>query len=79
MARLAITGWKTGLDKVELNRLLRQHAGLKLHEAKQAVDELLEGQTVTVECSDPASASSLCRAARAIGAVCSVDVVVRTN
>jgi hypothetical protein len=71
MTTVTITGWREGLNKVQLNHLLRQHAGCGLGEAKLAVDELLAGETLRYEFPDGESASSFCRAADAIGAVCS--------
>jgi hypothetical protein len=70
MTLVKITGWNEGLDKVQLNHLLRQHAGFGLREAKDAVDRLLAGSCVTFESSDPVSATTFCRSAKAIGAVC---------
>jgi hypothetical protein len=79
MARVVIKGWETGLNKVALNRLLRQHAGLGLGDAKAVVDRVLGGQVVTVECPDPAMASELCRAASSVGAICSLDSAVTST
>ena len=67
-----ITGWREGLNKVQLNHLLRQHAGYGLGEAKRAVDALLAGDTLTFEAADPALASAFCRSACAIGADCHI-------
>jgi hypothetical protein len=47
MIRVTITGWHDGLNKIQLNHLLRQHAGYGLGEAKRAVDELLDGKSLT--------------------------------
>jgi ribosomal protein L7/L12 len=71
MVRVLMEGWKQGLNKVELNRLLRQHAGYGLAEAKHAVDRLLEGGRLELELPDRESARSFCASAVAIGAVCS--------
>ena len=48
MTRVIITGWREGLNKVQLNHLLRLHAGYGLGEAKRAVDTLLAGETVNI-------------------------------
>jgi hypothetical protein len=69
MARIVITGWRQGLNKVQLNHLLRQHAGLALSEAKRAVDDLLAGERLTFESPDATSASAFCESANAIGAI----------
>ena len=71
MTKITITGWCEGLNKIELNHLLRQHTRCRLAEAKSAVDELLAGGTLTYEFPDDESASAFCRSATAVGAVCS--------
>ncbi len=71
MTTVTITGWREGLNKVELNHLLRQHAGCGLGEAKRAVDQLLAGESLTYEFPDGESASAFRQSASAVGAVCS--------
>lgn len=71
MTTVTITGWREGLNKVELNHLLRQHAGCGLGEAKRAVDQLLAGEPLTYEFPDDESASAFRHSASAVGAVCS--------
>jgi hypothetical protein len=70
MIKVTVTGWNHGLNKVQLNRLLRQHTGCELAEAKRAVDQLLAGEVLTYQFPDPESASVFCRSASAIGAIC---------
>jgi len=77
MTRVTIAGWKEGLNKVQLNHLLRRHAGYGLREAKRAVDQLLEGGSITFESPDPDSANEFCLSAEAIGAVCFATVEAR--
>jgi hypothetical protein len=79
MTRVTITGWREGLNKVQLNHLLRQHAGYWLGEAKRAADGLLAGESLTFECADPESASAFCLSARLIGAVCQTATEARTS
>jgi hypothetical protein len=69
MTRVIITGWRQGLNKVQLNHLLRRHAGLGLSEAKRAVDDLLAGEGLTFEFPDAGSASAFCESVSAIGAI----------
>jgi hypothetical protein len=71
MTTVTITGWREGLDKVELNHLLRKHAGCGLGEAKRAVDQLLAGEPLAYKFPDGESASAFRRSASAVGAVCS--------
>jgi len=62
MTRVTITGWREGLNKVQLNHLLRQHAGYGLGAAKRAVDELLAGESLTIESPCEALAVHIIRA-----------------
>ncbi len=41
MCKLVLLGWSPGLNKVALNHLLRDTAGMSLSEAKRCVDALL--------------------------------------
>ena len=72
MIKVTITGWRKGLNKIQLNHLLRQHTQCRLAEAKSAVDELLAGRTLTYEFPDDESATAFCRSATEIGAICSI-------
>jgi hypothetical protein len=72
MTRVTITGWREGLNKIQLNHLLRQHTQCRLGEAKSAVDELLAGGSLTYEFPDDETASAFCQSASAVGAVCSM-------
>jgi hypothetical protein len=74
MTKVTITGWREGLNKVQLNYLLRQHTQCRLADAKSAVDELLAGGSLTYEFPDDDSASAFCRSASAVGAVCSMGL-----
>jgi len=70
MIEVTIAGWSNGLNKVQLNHLLRQHTGCGLGEAKRAVDALLAGKSLTYEFPDLEAATTFCRSASAVGAVC---------
>lgn len=74
MATVTITGWRKGLNKVELNHLLRQHVGCGLGEAKRAVDQLLAGEHLAYEFPDGESASAFRQSASSVGAVCSDEI-----
>lgn len=52
MRRILLYGWKPGLNKIGLNHLLREQAGLTLSIAKASVDRLLEGDEVSLEIND---------------------------
>jgi hypothetical protein len=75
MLKVTIEGWEQGLNKVELNHLLRRHARYGLGEAKRAVDRVLVGESVSFSAADEESARAFCSSARAIGAHCSYIVI----
>lgn len=52
MKTIQITGWEEGFDKVGLNKLLRAEFGRTLGSAKKEVDEILDGQAITIVCRD---------------------------
>ena len=71
MVKVTVAGWERGLNKIELNHLLRRHARYGLAEAKRAVDRLLAGESVSFSAPDEDSATAFCSSANAIGAHCS--------
>lgn len=73
MARVAITGWIKGFQKVALSRLLRESGGLSIPLAKRAVDEILEGRSMTVTLPSDEAASRFIAAARKLGAICHTE------
>jgi hypothetical protein len=76
MTRVTITGWTEGLNKVELNHLLREFGGYRLKEAKDAVDRLIGGEEVTLEVADTKSAIAFQERAALIGAQCSIPAIL---
>lgn len=72
MVKVTISGWRDGLDKVQLNHLLRHHTGCGLADAKRAVDELLSGGTLTYDFPNSESANDFRLSVRAVGADCAV-------
>ena len=68
MTTVIITGWEEGLNKIQMNHLLRRQAGCGLGEAKHAVDQILAGEILIYEFPDDESASAF---RRSVGAVCS--------
>ena len=73
MVNIIFDGWNPGLEKVQLNKLLRKRADLSLADAKDAVDRLLENEQVTVSVSSSDTAQQLVDEATALGAHCHVD------
>jgi ribosomal protein L7/L12 len=76
MTQVTVNGWVNGLNKVQLNHLLRQQAGLGLAEAKHAVDMLLAGEGIACTFPDIEAATAFAQAASALGAVCSSPVSI---
>jgi hypothetical protein len=79
MSRVLLTGWKAGLNKVELTTVLRRHAAVGLAQAKQWVDQLLDGQAVAIACRDDEAALQLLESARSLGALGTVETGITTG
>ena len=71
MVKVTITGWEQGLNKIELNHLIRRHAHFGLGEAKRMIDQLLAGEIVSFRTSDVNEARLFCSSAKVFGANCS--------
>ena len=76
MTKVTIRGWHEGLNKVQLNHLLRKYSSMGLREAKHAVDRLLDGESLTIDSPDRDSALEFYVSARALGAECSDPIEV---
>ena len=48
MPYVVITGWRIGLRKINVTRILQARAGLGLAAAKALTDRVLDGETVVV-------------------------------
>lgn len=73
MSRVIIRGWRPGMNKVELNRLLRDRAEMSLKESKASVDLILEGKEVSIDIPDRETAKALAEAMDGLGAICRID------
>lgn len=73
MIRVSLIGWREGLQKIALARLLREDAGLSLAAAKHAVDDVLEGRAVTVTLPSTEAAERFAAASVALGIICRVE------
>jgi ribosomal protein L7/L12 len=69
MPDVIITGWREGLRKISMSRLLREHCGLGLRESKACVDRLLAGESVRVIVADGETAETLIGRLAEVGAV----------
>jgi ribosomal protein L7/L12 len=72
METVILKDWKPGLKKISLNRLLRENAGLSLSDAKNVVDELLDGKSAIVKIPSSDVAAQFLRDATDVGAICEI-------
>jgi hypothetical protein len=70
MPQILFTGWSEGLQKIALDKLLRDRVPMRLAEAKRVVDRLLEGEEVLVAVDSEAAAREIIMGARNAGAIC---------
>jgi len=69
MRTLRLTGWKPGLRTVSLIEAVRHCSTGSLASAKQAVEELLAGEEVTLTFANDSVRSEFLRRAEACGAI----------
>jgi ribosomal protein L7/L12 len=72
MPKVVIKRWKPGLQKVSLTKLLQDRAGFSLASAKECVDRVLDGETVSIAQANLEEAITLAREITKLGAVCEV-------
>lgn len=72
MPEIHIIGWRPGLEKVSMTRLLREQAGLRLKEAKDYTDRVLEGEAIILPIPDTSQVQKLASALNGIGAIVKV-------
>ena len=68
---VVIDGWKAGLRKLLLTKLIHQAAHKSLLDAKRCTDDVLTGQRVSLTFSNATEADSFCSAVTDIGVLCS--------
>lgn len=73
MTTIRITGWRPGLRKVSLTRLLQQYAGFSLIEAKGGVDAVLEGSSLTIVFLTREIAEEFMQKATEMGAIVEIE------
>ncbi len=69
MENVRFEGWKPGLQKVALTKLLQKEAKLSLRSARECTNRLLEGEHVVVSVPTTEDARKLAARAAALGAV----------
>ena len=73
MPTVRFTGWRPGLNKVKLNHALREHSGLGLADAKDVVDDVVDGRFPSVSVPTLHAAGVLVEEAYALGANAVLD------
>ena len=73
MPKLRIIGWREGLLKISMTRVLREQLLLGLREAKECVDNVLDGRVVSFSLDDLAEAEALAKALEEVGAIVEVE------
>ena len=71
-AEVRLVGWRAGLKKVSLNKLIQQRTGAGLRAAKDCVDDVLEDRIVVLTFESNDDARSFAEAAETLGAICQV-------
>jgi len=70
MTHIRMNGWRTGLKKISLTELIYHNTSLSLAEAKNCVDQLIQGDAVVIPVSDTTLATTFIEQATALGAIC---------
>jgi ribosomal protein L7/L12 len=73
MKTLQISGWKPGLDKIALTKIIRIYTGLGLAEAKRRTDDILENKPVVFRGLKSSDGDAFLADVRSIGAVADVS------
>lgn len=68
MRILVLDGWRAGLNKVALTKLLRERTDISLAAAKRQVDRLLDGDEVGILVDDRENVQDLVRDIETLGA-----------
>gem|GEM_PF-3257794 len=69
MSTVIIRGWKPGLKKITLTKVIRHHTGFGLAQGKQCTDEVLENKLVIFRNLDRSTAERLLEDIRETGAI----------
>ena len=71
--RLVLTGWKPGLNTMQLIRLLSYAANYRLKDAKDAVERMVAGSAIKLSFDSRESAWQFSAQAEKFGAICRTD------
>ena len=77
MPHVNIIGWRPGLRKTSMVHILQEHLGLGLQAAKDSVDRVAAGESITFTLEDLVDATALAQALEDVGAI--VELAVDAN
>lgn len=72
MTKIKIVGWREGMQKISLTKLLQEELGLPLASAKDVVDRVLDGSEEIVSLPVRADAEAIAAAMRRHGAIAEI-------
>ena len=73
MNTIIISGWRTGLQKVSLTKIIRSYTGLGLAEGKQCTDDVVSGKSVRFENLESEAAKVFLIELEKIGAIATIE------
>lgn len=79
MHRVKIIGWRTGLLKVSMTKIIKARFGYGLSQAKHCTDSILGGEEITLECLDEINAREAAQELHEIGAEISLELCPRSS
>jgi ribosomal protein L7/L12 len=68
MSKVIIIGWRKGLQKIPMTKLVQKYTSLGLSEAKSVTDRVLNGEVIVLTVNGDEEAASLVEQLKAIGA-----------
>lgn len=72
--KVKLKGWRSGLQKVSVAKTLREQTGLGLAESKHVVDDLLDGEQISLDVDlDFEATNKLIIMLRSMGVICEIE------
>lgn len=72
MVRILLNSWRSGMNKIEVDKLLARDAGLGLVRAKRIVDALLDGESQSIALESSEHADVIMERLRRYGIDCEI-------
>jgi ribosomal protein L7/L12 len=68
-----IIGWKEGLKKISMTKLLQKRLGINLAQAKDITDDVLYGKTIVLNINTDEDAKNLAAELYELGAIVKIE------